>query len=395
MTRRISKAEAAAFRLHAHGLDERSPAPGLLEAAGRCGIQDSPPGSALLALHARVRTTAEQVQRAIAEERSLMRTWSMRGAPFCFPVTDAAVFTTGVLPPSEAAMRHLLPGAEPALDGLGMGLGEAVDLVDRELRQVLPGRRLAINELGAEVAERIAPELPAEQRHRWVAEGPYATGQSLGEGVVHFCIRILTLRGVICFAARAGTSAPFVLVQEWLGAPIPDVNPEQARAELLRRYLRCYGPSTRADFAAWIGIRAGDTDPWWTLLADEVLQVDFDRTAWILAADLDALRSSSMPTGLRLLPPGDPYTQLRDRATIVDPRHQREVWKPVGGPGTVLCDGRIVGTWRHRKQGRTLAITLRLFGSLPERLLPLLQQEAHQVARLRGASHADIALATR
>ena len=110
-----------------------------------------------------------------------------------------------------------------------MSLTEAVELTGAEIRDVLSGRRLAINELGAEIAERIARKLPKRQRDIWEEEGPYAPGQPLGEGVVHFCIRILTLQRVVCFAPRAGNKAPFVLVDEWLGHPIPDIDPE-ARA---------------------------------------------------------------------------------------------------------------------------------------------------------------------
>ena len=45
--------EIIAFRLRAHHLDERLSHNSLLDAAGPCGIQNSPPGSALTALHAR------------------------------------------------------------------------------------------------------------------------------------------------------------------------------------------------------------------------------------------------------------------------------------------------------------------------------------------------------
>jgi len=109
-------------------------------------------------------------------------------------------------------------------------------------------------------------KLSKKQRTVWEEERPQDRGQPLGEGVVHFCIRILTLQWRVCFAPRAGNKAPFVLFGEWLGDPIPEFDPEVARAELLRRYLRCYGPSTRGDFAAWAGIYAGDTDPWWDLV---------------------------------------------------------------------------------------------------------------------------------
>lgn len=387
MAEEVSRGEVIAFRLGAHHLTERLGENGLLDAAGRCGIQNSPPGSALLALHARVRNlTQEQVADAVAEEKSLLQTWSMRGAPFYFPAVDAPVFTTGVLPPTEEAMRHFVPGVEPALDTLGMSLVETVELTRAEIGALLSGRRLAVNELGAEIAKRIARRLPKRQRDVWEEDGPYAPDQPLGEGVVHFCIRILTLQRVLCLAPRAGNKAPFVLVDEWLGHPIPDIDPAVARAELLRRYLRCYGPSRRGDFAAWAGIRASDTDPWWSLVEDELTPVEFRGSSWILTQDLDALRSAPAPKGVRLLPPRDPYTQVRDRETIIARKYHQQVWKTVGEPGTVLADGEITGIWRPRKSGRQLTITVKTFDSLPARDKTSLQDEAEQVAPLRGAS---------
>ena len=282
-------------------------------------------------------------------------------------------------------MRHLLPGVAPALDRLGMSLTEAVELTAAEIGGVLSGRRLAIDELGAEIAERIAGTLPKGRRDIWEDEGPYAPGQPLGEGVVHFCVRILTLQRVVCLAPRAGNQAPFVLVHEWLGHPIQDVEPEVARAELLRRYLRCYGPSGRGGFAAWTGIRAGDTDPWWSLVEDELTAVDFGGRSWTLTEDLDALRSAPTPTGVRLLPPRDPYTQARDRETLLDRKYHRAVWTTVGDPGTVLVDGEITGTWRPRTRGRQLTITVKSFAAVPDRHRTSLRDEAECVALLRGA----------
>lgn len=165
MADRVSKGEVIAFRLGAHHLTERLGEGGLLDAAGRCGIQNSPPGLALLALHARVRNlTQEQVTDALAKEKSLLQTWCMRGSPFYFPASDAPVFTTGVLPTTEEAMRHFVPGVEQALDKLGMNLVETVELTGAEIGDVLSGGRLAINPLGAEIATRIARTLPKRQR---------------------------------------------------------------------------------------------------------------------------------------------------------------------------------------------------------------------------------------
>jgi hypothetical protein len=380
--------DVIAFRLHSHHLTCRQSADHLHEVAGACGVQNSPPGSTLLALHARVENlTRHRFDQLVGEGKSLLQTWCMRGAPFHFPTVDAQIFTSGVLPTTESARLHLILGIEPALTELGMGLDQAVDLTAAEIGDVLSQRQLAIDELGKEIAERIADELSPTQRTAWRAAGPYGLNQSLGEAVVHFCLRILTLRGIVCIAPRTKNRAPFVLVEEWLGHPLPPGDPERSRAALLRRYLHCFGPSTRGDFAAWLGVYAGDVDPWWTLLEEELIPVDVDgRRTWILTDDLDALQSPPETPGVRLLPPSDPYTQMRDRDTIVDRKHQREVWKTVGAPGAVLADGTIVGIWRPRKIGHTLTLRVNTFRSPSTNLCEQLREEAEHVAGLRGAS---------
>lgn len=385
---RVGTSEVIAFRLHAHNLTERQPADELHEATAACGVQNSPPGSALLALGARVEgVTQEHLEHLVGERKSLVQTWCMRGSPFFFPTAEAPVFTTGVLPATETARLHLIIGVEHALHELGMGLDEAVERAADEIGTVLSGRQLAINELGEALAERIAGGLSPARREAWRAIGPYGANQPLGEAVVHFCIRMLTLRGIVCLAPRSGNKAPFVLFEEWLGHPLPEIEPERARAALLRRYLHCYGPSTRRDFAAWVGVRTGDVDPWWSALEDELAPVEIDgRRAWALAEDLDVLQAPPEPRGVRLLPPRDPYTQMRDRDTIVDEELHREVWKTVGEPGTVLADGRIAGTWRPGKSGHKLTLTIKPFRPLSTKLRNQLHAEAEHVAELRGAS---------
>lgn len=227
MSERVPVEDVLAHRMRAHGLTERVPVDRLAKVVGACGVQDSPPGSALLAIHARVEgLTPEHLDRALAQDKVVVRTWAMRGAPFLVPTADAAVFTTGVLAPTESGRQQLIIGVREALRSLGMGLDEAVTATRAETVAVLSGRRLPIGELGAEISARIAPTLAPRRRERWQAEGPDARGQPLGEAVVHFCLRILTLEQVVCFAPREGASSPFVLVDEWLGRAVPQVPPD-------------------------------------------------------------------------------------------------------------------------------------------------------------------------
>lgn len=395
MAVRVSRESVTAFRLHAQNLTKRCSPDDLPGAAGACGVQNSPPGSALLAVHARVSdVSASRLDQAVAADKTVLQTWCMRGAPFFLPTVDAWVFTTGVLPPTDEALRQFIRGVGPAVDLVGLSVARAVHLIRDEVRPVLTGRRLAIDPLGKELALRVAGTLSTTQRRLWEQEGPYAAGQPLREAIVHFCLRILCLERVICFAPRDGNTAPFVLVDEWLGQPPPEVDGERARAELLRRYLRCYGPSTRGDFASWLGMRAGDIDPWWNPVAPELTQVAFGGGTWILTEDVDILQSPPTPRGVRLLPPHDPYTQARDRDTLVPTEFHRDVWRTVGDPGTVLADGEIVGIWRPRKRGKRLALTVQTFNALPARTRNLLVAEAQKVAVLRDAASTEVEFST-
>lgn len=86
MAVKVSRDDVIAFRLHSHHLTKRLSERGLLDVAGACGVQNSPPGSALLALHARIRNlTQDRMDEAIADDKSLLQSWCMRGSPFYFP----------------------------------------------------------------------------------------------------------------------------------------------------------------------------------------------------------------------------------------------------------------------------------------------------------------------
>ena len=69
---------------------------------------------------------------------------------------------------------------------------------------------------------------------------------------------------------------------------------------------------------------------------------------------------------MRLIAPGDPLLQRRDRESIVpDAAWRKKVWVGSGGAGVVLHDGQAVALWRGRKQGKTLEVSVE--GTSPPR----------------------------
>ena len=106
--------------------------------------------------------------------------------------------------------------------------------------------------------------------------------------------------------------------------------------------------------------------------------------AWILRKDAGALDSPPEASGVRLIPPGDPYLQKPNRPLLApDDKLRKRLFRPVASPGAVLKDGRLVGLWRVRAKGKKAEITVEKLGRIARADL---ETEAERIAELRGAS---------
>ena len=370
------------FRLDSQNLAVRLPAGALLEAVAACGLQNTPPGSAPLALQARVSDlTQAEVTAALQIDKTLLEVWSVRGAAYFIRTADAAVFSIALLPDDEESLRFSLQGYAPVLQDTGMSAMEAVEHTAAALDDVLDGRVLTKPELSARVTER----LPEQLRFWCQGCGSRHVSESL--------LRLVALQGKFCLAPRQGTKASFVRTESWLGSAPPTPAPDEARAEIVRRYLRCYGSTTVSHVAEWAGIAPAHARRLWRLVEPELARVDFDgRRTWLLASDVSRLQSPPIAAGVRLLPPHDPYLLQRDRETLVPDKALRpRVWRSISAPGVVLMDGRLVGTWRQQKKGKRLLVTMEPFVPLAQKARSDIETEAQTVARYRGSQSAEVA----
>ncbi len=389
---RLDAQQASAFRLSRQHLDRRLPAGSLL-AAVDCGIQNTPPGSAELAMHARLEGLSPGlITQALEGEKSLLQAWSLRGAPYIFQTEDAATFTQGLLPEIEDEIRAFIGGVDPILDKVGITAVQMLDLCSRVAAQALDEKALTKDQLGLQVAALIQPCLTADQLRIWQESSWITEKQTLGESVVRFFFPLLALQGILCHAERVGDQAYFRLTQQWLGTQTPEDQPENARSELVRRYLRYYGPSTVEHFAAWAGIALSQAQTSWRRVESELAPVDFqDHHTWILASDGPNLQSASLPQGIRFLPPHDPYLSLRDRETIFPDRQvQKQVWRMAGNPGVLLIHGQACGIWRPQKVRNRLSLQITLLREVSKNDYPDIEGEAQLLAPLRGCNSVEI-----
>jgi hypothetical protein len=393
--RTIAPTQANAYRIDAQGLRDRAGADRLVAIAGAICLQNTPPGAAGQALSARVADAREDdVLRALEDDKALLQTFAARGAPHVFATVDAPVFTLGLLPDDEDALRGFLLGAQPALDALELRATTLIDLTAKAVVEVLDGAALVKDDLGRQVGELLADRVPGAARRTWTSRSDYADDQFLGESLVRFALPVLSLRGILCHGDRKGRSPLLYRTDQWLGSdPVAQADVDAARTELLRRYLHCYGPSTPNHFAAWGGIDTAQAERAWALLRDDLREVSLaDAPAWIHRDDADRLVAPPRPTGVRLLPPHDPYLQVRDRTTLIADRSlHRRVWRSTGRPGAVLVDGRLLATWRPRTRGRTLDLRIAPLDELPASAAAAIREEGELLAAHRGRTLGDIA----
>ena len=93
----------------------------------------------------------------------------------------------------------------------------------------------------------------------------------------------------------------------------------------------------------------------------------------------------------RLLGPFDPYLQTRDRSLLVPDRARaRDLWRTLGRPGAVLVDGEVAGSWRPRKSGQRLTVTVDLWREVPAPVRTELDERAERLAACRGVTLAGV-----
>jgi Winged helix DNA-binding domain len=315
----LSRSAVLAYRAHAHDLEHPAATPaecGVLET----GVQDRPPGTtARQALAARLATPQEEDPTL---NRSLALVHSLRGAMHVHPVRDLGLLAAA-LRPDDPADR------------------DAVDQVATAMAQVIGGiQTLTKNELSTQITQLLPPRLR-----------PWCPGCQV-EHVPDGLFRMATLPAGLRLRPTGNRSATFFRT----GAPNPS-QPERARRELLRRFLRRCGPAVTKDLAAWAGIMPPAAKTWWDLLADELVEVRVDgKLLWMHTDDLSAAHEADMPTTVRLLPPYDPLAEVANRELLLpDPTHRRQVWRAVANPGLVLIAGELAGTWRRRDKVLTVA----------------------------------------
>lgn len=299
--------------------------------------------SVYLSLWARVDgITVADVDRALYDDRSLVKQLAMRRTLFVFP-RDLLPAAWG----SASARVATALRARLAKEVEQAGIAEDGAAWLRAAEAATVARLADGSELSAQQLREEVPELAGRLD---LGKGNYAANVSVSP-------RVLTQLGVegrIVRARNAGhwrTARPqWTAMATWLDDVPEPAKEREGYAELVRRWLTTFGPGTEADLVWWLGatktaVRAALSD----VAAVEVALED-GRPAYLLPDDLD--EAPAVEPWAALLPVLDPTVMgWKERDFYLGP-HGPMLFDSNGNAGTTAWwDGRIVGCWVQDPDG--------------------------------------------
>ncbi|HET7420750.1 MAG TPA: winged helix DNA-binding domain-containing protein [Candidatus Dormibacteraeota bacterium] len=361
-----------AFRLLRHHLDGRASRKDLATVVGDIGgAQAQVMSAAELQIAVRARCTVADVRAALWQERTLVKTWLMRGTLHLARSEDLPVYV-------GAMGRHWVSQLRPSwLKYMQVSESEFWAICD-EIGAALDGTPLTREQLIASVGRGRSERILQMLRSGW-------------GGMLKPAAR----NGLLCFGPNRGQTVTFVRPQSWLPR-WHAVDPEVAIVEMARRYLRAYGPATKTDFARWWGAWPGVANAAWKGLEGEIVRVSVEGTrADLLAADLPAVRQARIGEPVQLLPLFDPYLMGHaNRDHMVGRDHGARVSRTAGWiSAVVLVEGKVAATWTHAVAGGRLRLAVEPFRRLRPSVVASIRERATGIATALGLSKSEVKVA--
>jgi hypothetical protein len=313
--------------------------------------------AAYLGLLARTAQLAQsQIDAALNTERSIVRSWLMRGTLHLVSSED---------------LRWMLQVLGPVLARGNRARHRQLGLQDDlKLRGVAAIRKMLAS-TGPLTRFEIVDGL---RRHRIVLDAKT-------QAPIHL-IQLAALQGVCCRGPDRENGEPtYVLIEDWLGrsGPMP---PSSPAGELAHRYLSAFGPATVRDFAAWSGLPMPEARSALAAIRPSLEQLAIGtEPGFVVAGTLP--KGPKQEGNVRLLPAFDSYLLgYRSRDLAVSTQLQRRLQRGGGWlHPAVVIDGRAIAGWSLRKLGAKAELLVEVPRKLEESVHRKIEAETHEIER--------------
>jgi len=311
-----------------------------------------------LSLWARMTSFDQEVlDKALYEERTLSKILCMRSTVHIVPSDAASAFIRGFGYLSE---RRTPPQFRNG--GLLVHAGICQRVQAERTYQALTQRIVSIlSERGPSTAKELSelvPELKARIRHD--VGKKYEGEFSIGSRIVN----AMAAQGTIIRTRPRGSWRSslyeYATLGDWLpGTRLDSATVEESHHKIIQQYLLAFGPTSAEDVQWWTGLSKTETTRAMAPLQSRLVHVTVqgaDQALLILENDLTALRDFNPPSepSVFLLPSLDPFIMgYRNRHRFLSPEHADKVFDRAGNAlPTVWAEGRIVGAWGQRRDGK-------------------------------------------
>jgi hypothetical protein len=310
------------------------------------GLHATDPATVYLAARARTLDPGvAAVEQALYEDRALVRILGMRRTMFVEPVELMGVVQAACTDAIAIQQRRLLADL--------VGRAGLADDPPGWIEEVEKVAVRALEARGGATATELAKDDPRLAQQIVLAEGkPYEGRQS----VVSRILLLLAAEGRIVRGRPRGSWVSgqyrWSVVDAWLPDGVPPWSLQEAQAELVRRWLRGFGPATIADVKWWTGLPMGQVRR--AVAETGAVEVDLDGTpGLVLPDDLDPVPAPG--PWVALLPALDPTTMgWAGRDFYLGP-HRPALFDRNGNAGpTIWLEGHVVGGWAQRATGEVV-----------------------------------------
>jgi len=336
-------------------------------------LHGTDPASVYLSAAARMRQpSVKEIERAMYDDRTLIRMLGMRRTVFTLPVELAPVV--------QAACTRAIAARERRRWTEFFAAAGFADDVETWLSEVDAETLKALAARGDAFATELTEDVPRLRQQISVAEGKaYGSVQNISTRVLF----LLGAEGKIMRGRPRGSwissQYRWSLTEGWLPGGLAEMPTSVAQAELVRHWLAAFGPGTRNDLRWWTGLSAGEVNR--ALAQIPTLEVDLDGVAGIVLAD-DTEPTLAPEPWIALLPALDPTPMGWSARAWYLGEYAPILFDRSGNVGpTIWSDGRIVGGWAQRKNGE---IAIRLLEDVGYEARVSVETEADRLARWIG-----------
>ncbi len=316
-------------------------------AASMVALHATDPATVHLSVAARVPgSDVASTERALYEDRSLIRMLGMRRTVFVVPTPFAPVVQGACTDDIAVKQRKLLVKhlAESGIADGDESCGQWLAAVEESTATALALR-------GSATAQELSADEPRLRTRLNMAAGkayaaqPYVTSRVLFQLAAEG--RIVRGRPLGTWLSGQHQWSPAV---DWLPGGLGDKPAaEEARVTLARAWLASFGPGTTADLQWWSGWTLGQTRK--ALSAVEAVEVELDgQVGYVLPGD----EAPEVPVDpwVAFLPGLDPTPMgWKEREWFLGP-HKSKLFDNTGNIGpSIWSDGRIIGAWGQPESG--------------------------------------------